>query len=390
MHIFGVPLTVFNYSSQVFPPLLMAAVLGPLYKGLKRLIPENVQLIFVPFLAMLIMIPLTAFIIGPIGVYAGAALAHLLNVDQPIVTVHLRHRHPAGVPVHGAAGPALADQRDHAPEHPDARATTSSRAPWAPGTSRASARPPVCWSCPPRPRPADEADRDGCARRGSARWHLGAVAVRNPSAVQAHLSADAGRMFRRRPHHRRRQSRDEPAERRHDHAFVFTSLLTIPAFNPIGLYAIAIAGAFFTAMFLVIGSNFRTPEQQAEFEAAAGCRRGAGRGGARHAGRGRGAEGRGDRRLGCRTRRCARRQWLRRRRPCPRPRRDRCRTRRSRAGSCRSPKCPIPSSRGASWVRASPSSPRVTSCTRPGRERSPLPSRRGTRSASCWTAVSRS
>ena len=33
--IFGVPLTVFNYSSQVFPPLLMAAVLGPLYKGLK-------------------------------------------------------------------------------------------------------------------------------------------------------------------------------------------------------------------------------------------------------------------------------------------------------------------------------------------------------------------
>jgi PTS system beta-glucosides-specific IIC component len=51
-------------------------------------------------------------------------------------------------------------------------------------------------------------------------------------------------------------------------AFVFTSLLTIPAFNPIGLYMIAIAGAFFTAMFLVIFSNFRTPEQQAEFEEA--------------------------------------------------------------------------------------------------------------------------
>ena len=79
VHIFGVPLTVFNYSSQVFPPLLMAAVLGPLYKGLKRLIPENVQLIFVPFLAMLIMIPLTAFLIGPIGVYAGAGLGHLLK-----------------------------------------------------------------------------------------------------------------------------------------------------------------------------------------------------------------------------------------------------------------------------------------------------------------------
>ena len=79
VHIFGVPLTVFNYSSQVFPPLLMAAVLGPLYKGLKRIIPENVQLIFVPFLAMLIMIPLTAFLIGPIGVYAGAGLANCLK-----------------------------------------------------------------------------------------------------------------------------------------------------------------------------------------------------------------------------------------------------------------------------------------------------------------------
>ena len=70
--IFGVPLTIFNYNSQVFPPLLMAAVLGPLYKLLKRIIPDNLQLIFVPFLSMLIMIPLTAFLIGPIGVYAGS------------------------------------------------------------------------------------------------------------------------------------------------------------------------------------------------------------------------------------------------------------------------------------------------------------------------------
>ena len=70
--ILGVPLTIFDYSSQVFPPLLMAALLGPLYKFLKKLIPSNVQLIFVPFFAMLIMIPLTAFLIGPIGVYIGA------------------------------------------------------------------------------------------------------------------------------------------------------------------------------------------------------------------------------------------------------------------------------------------------------------------------------
>ena len=50
--IFGVPLTIFDYSSQVFPPLLMAAVLGLLYKYLRKAIPENIQLIFVPFFAM--------------------------------------------------------------------------------------------------------------------------------------------------------------------------------------------------------------------------------------------------------------------------------------------------------------------------------------------------
>ncbi|GEP48631.1 PTS beta-glucoside transporter subunit EIIBCA [Microbacterium saccharophilum] len=77
--IFGIPLTVFNYASQVFPPLLMAAVLGPLYRLLKKIIPENLHLIFVPFLAMLIMIPLTAFLLGPIGVYVGAALANFLS-----------------------------------------------------------------------------------------------------------------------------------------------------------------------------------------------------------------------------------------------------------------------------------------------------------------------
>ena len=61
----------------------MAAVLGPLYKLLRKIITANLQLIFVPFFAMLIMIPLTAFIIGPIGVYAGAALAQgLAAINQ--------------------------------------------------------------------------------------------------------------------------------------------------------------------------------------------------------------------------------------------------------------------------------------------------------------------
>ena len=77
--IFGVPLTIFDYGSQVFSPLLMAGLLGPLYKLFKKLIPENLQLIFVPFLSFIIMLPLTAFLIAPVGVYAGAGLAGALQ-----------------------------------------------------------------------------------------------------------------------------------------------------------------------------------------------------------------------------------------------------------------------------------------------------------------------
>jgi len=46
-------------------------------------------------------------------------------------------------------------------------------------------------------------------------------------------------------------------------AFVFTSLLTIPAFDNIGLYALAIGAAFLTSMLLVIFTDYRTAEQKA-------------------------------------------------------------------------------------------------------------------------------
>lgn len=46
-------------------------------------------------------------------------------------------------------------------------------------------------------------------------------------------------------------------------AFVFTSLLTIPAFDNMGLYALAVGASFLTAMLMVIFFDYRTPEQKA-------------------------------------------------------------------------------------------------------------------------------
>jgi len=51
-------------------------------------------------------------------------------------------------------------------------------------------------------------------------------------------------------------------------AFVFTSLLTIPAFSSMGLYAVAVLAAFCTAMVLVIFSGYKSPEQAAAAAAA--------------------------------------------------------------------------------------------------------------------------
>ncbi|MBX7445947.1 MULTISPECIES: glucose PTS transporter subunit IIA [unclassified Arthrobacter] len=86
--VFGLPLTIFNYSSQVFPPLLMALLLGPLYAFLRKVIPSNLQVIFVPFLSMLVMIPVTAFILAPLGVYAGSGIGNLfvtVNGFSPLI-----------------------------------------------------------------------------------------------------------------------------------------------------------------------------------------------------------------------------------------------------------------------------------------------------------------
>ena len=86
--IFGLPMQLNDYGGQVFVPLMMVALLALLYRGAKRIIPENVQMVFVPFICMLIMIPFTAFLLGPIGVWIGTGLGAgltWLNTTAPLV-----------------------------------------------------------------------------------------------------------------------------------------------------------------------------------------------------------------------------------------------------------------------------------------------------------------
>lgn len=67
----GDSVKVFSYTESVIPIILAVCVMAFLEKWLKRLIPEVIQLILVPGLELLIMIPLTLSILGPIGIYIG-------------------------------------------------------------------------------------------------------------------------------------------------------------------------------------------------------------------------------------------------------------------------------------------------------------------------------
>ena len=70
--VFGLPMILNGYNGNVFVPLIMAAVAALLYKALQKIIPSAVHMVFVPFLTLLVMIPVTAFIIGPFGYLLGA------------------------------------------------------------------------------------------------------------------------------------------------------------------------------------------------------------------------------------------------------------------------------------------------------------------------------
>jgi len=251
------PLTIFDYGQQVFPPLLMAGVLGPLYKLAKKIIPDNLQLIFVPFLCMLVMIPVTAFVLGPIGVYAGAGLSTALkavnDLSPFIFCLLIPLLYPFMVPLglhwplnavmllniqaigydyiqgpmgawnfacFGASAAVLAISIREKDIEMRQTATGAVVAGLVGGISE-----PSLYGIHLRFRRIYPRMLIGCVVGGLIQGIGGGVTT---------------------------------------NAFVFTSLLTIPAFSNIPLYAISVLSAFAVAFVAVYFSDYRTAEQRAE------------------------------------------------------------------------------------------------------------------------------
>jgi beta-glucoside PTS system EIICBA component len=70
-----IPVVLMNYTQSVIPIILAAFIIAKLEKLLLQAIPKALQLIFVPLIILVIIVPLSFIVIGPISVYASELLA---------------------------------------------------------------------------------------------------------------------------------------------------------------------------------------------------------------------------------------------------------------------------------------------------------------------------
>ncbi|MFC5974674.1 PTS transporter subunit EIIC [Carnobacterium antarcticum] len=75
----GIPTILMNYNSTVVPIILAIWVFSYLYKWLDRVIPETLKLVVLPLVSVVVMVPLTIIVIGPLGVYGGEVIASAVN-----------------------------------------------------------------------------------------------------------------------------------------------------------------------------------------------------------------------------------------------------------------------------------------------------------------------
>ena len=265
-HVAGLPMQLNDYGGQVFVPLMMVAVLALVYKGLVKVVPDNVQMVFVPFLSFCIMMPVTAFLIGPLGIWIGSGLGTALfwlNGHAPIVfAIIIPMVYPFLVPL-GLHWPLNALMLANIAS-PDTDHTDFIQGPmgaWNFACFGATAA-VLVWSV---------RDRDKEMRQTATGALFAGLfgGISEPSLYGIHL-----RFKRIYPFMLAGCAVGGIVEGIgggvKTGTFAFTSLLTIPVFNPMFLYAIAVAAAFATAFFLIVTFGYRTKEERAEALAAAG------------------------------------------------------------------------------------------------------------------------
>ena len=263
--IFGLPMKWSDYGGQVFLPLIMVPILALVYRGLKKVIPANVQMVFVPFFSFLVMVPVSAFLIGPFSLWLGNSIGSglsWLNTTAPIVfAIFIPLLYPFLVPLGlhwplnalqlaNIAGPARADFIQGPMgtwnfacfgatlgvliltlRNGDKELRQTASGALAAGLFGGISEPSL-YGIHLRFKRIYPLMLTGCAAGGLT---IGVISWISGSPVLTGT-------------------------------FVFTSLLTIPVFHPTVTYAISIAVAFFVSAFMVVTFGYQSKEEK---EAAA-------------------------------------------------------------------------------------------------------------------------
>lgn len=81
--VYGIPCNVQSYASTLLPIILSVWVMSYVESFFKRILPQALKTIFVPFLSIVVMLPVCLCVLGPIGSFIGNYICDfLLGLDQ--------------------------------------------------------------------------------------------------------------------------------------------------------------------------------------------------------------------------------------------------------------------------------------------------------------------
>ncbi len=75
LNFFGLPVAQVTYNSTVFPVILGVLFMSVVYRFLSKTLPVYLRTIFVPLITILVTVPVTLIVLGPIGNWMGTLLA---------------------------------------------------------------------------------------------------------------------------------------------------------------------------------------------------------------------------------------------------------------------------------------------------------------------------
>lgn len=80
LNLFGIPLPQITYANSFIPILLAVWFMGYVTKFVKRIVPNALQYFMTPLLIMLITLPATLLVFGPLGYYLGEGIIAFFNL----------------------------------------------------------------------------------------------------------------------------------------------------------------------------------------------------------------------------------------------------------------------------------------------------------------------